>query len=68
MNAEQILDALGDVKDAYIADAGMPVRRPRHAIRRLGILAAVLVLALALTIIPLDLLRKFLTKKFFCKE
>ena len=50
MNAERILNALGDVKDGYIADAAAPSRRPRYTVRRLGILAAALVLALALAI------------------
>ncbi len=48
MNAEQILDALGDVKDSYIADAEKPVRR--RTVRWAGMMAAVLALALALAI------------------
>ena len=50
MNAEHILDALGDVRDAYIADAAAPVPRRRRPVRRLGVLAAALALCLALAI------------------
>ena len=47
MNAEHILDALGDVRDDYISDAAAPVRIGRP-VRWLGTLAAALVLCLAL--------------------
>ena len=50
MNAETILDALGDVSDAYIAGAEAPVRRKRPVIRRIAVLAAVLVLVAALAV------------------
>ena len=51
MNAEHILNALGDVRADYIADADRPVPRRRpQPIRRLAVLAAVLALCLALAI------------------
>ena len=47
---EHILDALGDVRDDYVADAAVvPVPR-RRSVRWLGIMAAVLALCLALAI------------------
>lgn len=49
MNAEHILNALGDVKDGYIADAAAPIPR-RRTMRWAGMMAAVLALCLALTV------------------
>ena len=49
MNAYHILNALGDVRDAYVADADTPVPRRRPA-RTLGLVAAVLALCLALAV------------------
>ena len=50
MNAETILDALGDVSDAYITGAEAPGRRRRPIVRRIAVLAAALVLVVALAV------------------
>ncbi len=47
MNADYILDVLGDVSDAWIADAEAPIRR-RRPVRWIAVLAAVLALTVAM--------------------
>lgn len=49
MNAENILNALNDIPDRRVQDAETPTR-PRRAVRRLALIAAVLVLCLALAV------------------
>ena len=49
MNAEYILNALGGIRDEFVADAARPAPR-RRTLRRVGVLAAALALILALAI------------------
>ena len=50
MNAENILSALTDVREGFIADADAPARKGRPIIRRIAVLAAALVLCVALAV------------------
>lgn len=49
MNHENILHALNDVRDSFIEDADMPVRR-RHTARWISVLAAALALCVVLAV------------------